>query len=774
MNRLPSLALLGLLCTCGPAVAEPVRFTARTAQSGPWSEAATWENNQVPRAGDYVQIRSGHVVTYDVHSDQALRLLHVAGRLTFARDRATRLDVGLIKVQPGEEASEDGFLCDHCPVDPRMPMPALEIGTADNPLPANVTATIRLTFFEGTDRESLPGILVCRGRWDVHGAPLSRTWVKLGATAHPGADLVTLSEPVIGWKTGDRIILTGAKTTRGYNGTLRGSNASDTEVRTITRIEGTTLTLNQPLGKEHLGNGAYRNEVANLSRNVVVESAQPDGVRGHTMYHRNSAGGISHAEFRHLGKEGVLGKYAIHFHLVRDSMRGSGVVGASIWDSHNRWLTIHGTDHLLVRDCVGYQSVGHGFFLEDATEQYNVLDRNLAVQAYAGKPLPKQVLPFDKNEGAGFWWANGRNTFTRNVSCENDHYGYLFEVARKDGFDPVLPLQMPDGTTERRDVRTLPFFRFEDNEAHTLGFYGFKFGDHNTGIQGDRHHPFIVRNLKTWRTHYEIRPDLAYFLVDGLHMSEGNYGIYQADYDYHVYRNLYFRAGQGGINRAGKAGGGNGRSISIQPGPYTVENVTFDNYGRSKDGRLIVLHATSPQEGQYAHFRNIVVKDSEAVMVDDTVPGPGRNLLHGITYYFHDPLQKGQATKVVSVKYPELMTDGDYQSLEGFTGTNARAIQVKNVEFPALLDPVDDLPPASLITSVRLSGGKIHVRGVSHDNGVLDSVTVNGAKAAILSAVAGVVDWEITLDRPGNGRLEARSRDKDGNVEKVTHVWKLP
>jgi hypothetical protein len=34
-------------------------------------------------------------------------------------------------VQPGEEATEDGFLCDHSPVDLKMPMPASEIGTPD-------------------------------------------------------------------------------------------------------------------------------------------------------------------------------------------------------------------------------------------------------------------------------------------------------------------------------------------------------------------------------------------------------------------------------------------------------------------------------------------------------------------------------------------------------------------------------------------------------------------------------------------------------------------
>ena len=114
-----------------------------------------------------------------------------------------------------------------------------------------------------------------------------------------------------------------------------------------------------------------------------------------------------------LGKEGVLGRYSIHFHLVRDTMRGASVIGASIWDSGNRWITIHGTDYLVVRDCVGYGSIGHGFFLEDGTEVFNVLDRNLAVQSFKARPLPKQVLPFDPNDGAGFWWANSLNAFTR-------------------------------------------------------------------------------------------------------------------------------------------------------------------------------------------------------------------------------------------------------------------------------------------------------------------------------------------------------------------------
>ncbi len=74
----------------------------------------------------------------------------------------------------------------------------------------------------------------------------------------------------------------------------------------------------------------------------------------------------------------------------------------------------------MVRDCVGYDAVGHGYFLEDGTEVYNVFDRNLAVMGVRGKPLPQQVLPYDQNLGSGFWWANSLNTFTRNVAAECD------------------------------------------------------------------------------------------------------------------------------------------------------------------------------------------------------------------------------------------------------------------------------------------------------------------------------------------------------------------
>jgi hypothetical protein len=514
--------------------------------------------------------------------------------------------------------------------------------------------------------------------------------------------------------------------------------------------------------------------VANLSRNVVIESADPDGVRGHTVYHRHSAGGISYAEFRHLGKEGRLGRYPIHFHLVRDSMRGSGVVGASIWDSKNRWMAIHGTDYLLVRDCVGYGSVGHGYFIEDGTEQYNLLDRNLAVQCYAGKRLPDQALPFDANEGAGFWWANGRNTLVRNVACENHRYGFRFEINRIHDKDPVLPLRQPDGTVAARDVRTVPFFRFEDNESHCEGLYSFFFGDDPAGsVHGDKQHPFVARNLRAWQTHYALRPTVAFFLMEKLNVDDAAYGVYHPDYNGHVYRDVRVnRVSAEPINRGHD-------DESIQFGSFTYDRLSIENCSGMP---LIQLSCTAPVDGLEGHFRNLRVvkanypREQRVVDLGVGVVLPEEKLMKGVAYYFHDSAggPAGKALRVVSVKFPGLMSGGEYKSVPGFTGKGVRAAEVEGVEFPTLLEPIDDLPPATMITSVRREGDKVVVRGVSQDNGNVASVNVGSDRALIVANHAGVAIWEITMDRKrvAGATVVARATDDAGNSEKV--VQELP
>ena len=758
--------------------AESVVFNARTVRSGFWSDIETWEGGRQPKTGDFVQVCSAHTVTYDVHSDASLRMLHIAGTLTFSRKKSTLLDVGLIKIEPGDTAQEDGFDCDdeHGASPPLVvgtQQPALEIGTLASPIPTGISATIRLRHFPGTNTETLPAILSCEGRWSVHGAPMKRTWLKLAVPAEVGDVSVTLEHPVSDWHVGDRVIITssqmqGPETGATFKkGPFGRQKPVGTEERLIKTIDGVVLTLDRPLQKAHRSEELMRCEVANLTRNVVIESAEPAGVRGHTMYHHGSSGGISYAEFRHLGKEGVLGKYAIHFHLVRDTMRGSGVTGASIWDSHNRWVTIHGTDHLLIRDCVGYQSRGHGFFLEDATEQWNVLDRNLAVQAFGSVRLPKQVLPFDPNDGAGFWWANGRNTFVRNSACENDHYGYHFQIAKTLDFDPLLHLSGTDGEVTQRDVRTVPFLRFEDNESHSEGLFDFRFGDESHGtVHGDREHPFIARNLRAWESHYVIRPNVQFFLLEGLKVKNAAYGIYHPDYDAHVYRDLEFHS----VNSEPLNGGHDEESIPF--GNFTYDRLTFEDCRMARDP-LIQLTRIGFKADISGHFRNISVQNClpSGSGIVDFGGGPRTNKLDNpVSYFFHDSPTSGTTTQVASVRIPSVAGDALYKSVVNWSGPEARVVSIKEFPFPDLLAPVDDLPPATLVTSIESHGAKRIVRGVSHDNGEVQLVTVNGLPARITVQHAGVADWVISLELPADGQLIAQSSDGEGNVELTPHA----
>ena len=156
----------------------------KSARSGPWSAAATWEGGKVPAAGAQGPgPHRAHRRLRRASPTDVIRSIHVAGTLSFARDRRhparRRPDQ-----DPGRRRRQRGRLRLRRPragPEAGRPRPALEVGTPEQPIPASNTALIRLHPSRGMDKESCPAIVCCGGRMDFHGAPLSRTWVKLGA-----------------------------------------------------------------------------------------------------------------------------------------------------------------------------------------------------------------------------------------------------------------------------------------------------------------------------------------------------------------------------------------------------------------------------------------------------------------------------------------------------------------------------------------------------------------------------------------------------------------
>ncbi|MDB5342624.1 MAG: hypothetical protein JWP89_1001 [Schlesneria sp.] len=557
-------AVAGLIASTTQA--DEIRLV-RSQQSGPWSAKETWEGSQIPHANDRVLIRKGHAVEYDVESSNVIRLVQIAGTLEFARDKNTRLEAGLISVLASETPTEEGFDCHMLPTHstPGEVRPALLVGRPGAPIADDHTATIRLHYVEGMDKLSCPALINCGGHMEIHGRPMRNTWVKMKRSSEIGANSVTLAEGVEDWRDGDQVIVTSTKRQlerRGQSGGfLDNAQTEARHIRSVGRKDftgGYPLGLDKPLIHGHFAEGDFCAEVANLTRNVVVESAAPDGVRGHTMVHVHSSGSISYAEFRHLGKRDVLGRYSLHFHLCGDTMRGGSVIGASIWDSHNRFLTIHGTDSMVVRDCVGYKSIGHGFFLEDGTEVNNIIDHNLAVTVAPGNPLPKQVIPFDPNRGAGFWFANCQNVFTRNVAAECTEYGYRFDCKQTDTFNPVQPIRQPDGTLQSQDTRVMPFIRFEDNEAHTMKFFclnlrgvtrpaggGLDIYDQNVTLAREAAdamppagQPFWIRNFRCWEANWAVHLGTTGVFVDGLDVFKSDVAIWRSIMDRSGFRRM--------------------------------------------------------------------------------------------------------------------------------------------------------------------------------------------------------------------------------------------
>ena len=140
----------------------------------------------------------------------------------------------------------------------------------------------------------------------------------------------------------------------------------------------------------------------------------------------------------------------------------------------------------------------------------------------------------------------------------------------------------------------------------------------------------------------------------------------------------------------------------------------------------------------------------------------------GVPYFIHDYFGPGKHAKVISSRAKDLLVDGNkYRKENGLTGNESLVTEVSDVDFPELLHPVDDLPPCTIITRIDETGGRLHVRGTTHDNGVVKTVSVNGKPARILSQAHGVADWSIQL--PKSKSVTATATDATGNREQIPH-----
>jgi hypothetical protein len=347
------------------------------------------------------------------------------------------------------------------------------------------------------------------------------------------------------------------------------------------------------------------------------------------------------------------------------------------------------------------------------------------------------------------------------------------------------PCRAPGGGEEKIDIRTLPFYRFEANEAHTEGVYGMVFaGNNQRGDPIDKtsefakidrtgpdvRHPHIVRDVKIWQVHYGLRPQVPNLLLDRATIDHATYGIYRPALENHVYRDLTIVATTSEpFNRSMD-------DASTQFGRLTVDGLDFQDCPHDSHVPLIQISDNNPTGQAESHFRNVRRLDSKGASRRALVNRGGGTRVppitdSGVPVYLHDYFGPGRTAKIASTTAADLKGDqAEWRKEPPLTGDESVVTEVKDILFPKLLDPVDDLAPTTMVTRTRVQGGRVFVSGISHDNGTIAAVVVNGQPATILSANAGVVDWEIALDAVPDGKLVASARDEAGNLEKTGHA----
>jgi hypothetical protein len=434
-----------------------------------WSDPKSWPDGKVPREGDAVTIAHDRSIILDV-SPPALRSLTINGKLSFADDRDISLTTEWIYVPGGE----------------------LEIGSEAHPHTRNAVITLTDNVKdENINTMGDRGIMLLNGALSLHGGR-KNSWTRLSATAKAGATRIQVLN-ASAWRKGDVIVLASTD-----------FNPRQAEERTITAISGNALTLDRPLAYMHFGQITFgvdeRGEVGLLTRNIRIQASEDAGKTyfgGHIMAMAGSRMYLSGIELNRMGQHMHLARYPIHWHILGEG-KGQYIKNASIHDTFNRCVTVHGTNNLRIENNVTYNTVGHCFFMEDGIEHGNEFIKNLAIQTkchptmecvpqnlaangernypYKDRAAVREVsfsrkntlLPSD-NTVSSFWITNPDNSYIDNVAAGSDENGFWLS----------LP-EHPNGAFLGSEVslktwpRRTPMRAFKGNVSHS-NFDGFMF-----------------------------------------------------------------------------------------------------------------------------------------------------------------------------------------------------------------------------------------------------------------------------------------------------------
>jgi hypothetical protein len=428
----------------------------------PWGAAATWNGQPIPTSGDAVLvpenacvgIESG--VAWSVTVEGELLALDTAqGGLT------TRfLDVHLASASVGIAPQGTSLF---------------QVGTEGAPYVGTFELLLNddRTDSNRTNPDPDPKLYNALhvsddGMVEMHGQKRT-SWLRLAQDAGPNTPLgpltIMLERVPDGWGPGDNIII--ASSDRDFEHAEPATIASIVAVPNPPGqpLASVTLEVQAPLDFYHCGQVLQfapplasqpsvldqRAEVGLLSHNVKItappRTPSPTSLGGHIMIEASRSdlthggfGRFSGVELFNLGRAGQTARYPIHWHMLLGAGKDQYMKGSSIRYSNNRAAVVHGTDYVLFEDNVAWEHYGHGVFLEDGSEQFNVFRKNLILStrppSLANRILPSDTEPrlpggFQNRAPAAFWITNPNNVFEDNVVGGADGTGYWFALPKR-------------------------------------------------------------------------------------------------------------------------------------------------------------------------------------------------------------------------------------------------------------------------------------------------------------------------------------------------------
>lgn len=427
--------------------------------NGSWQNTSTWSTGVLPTSADNITIPQG--ITVNLVGIAKAKTITVEGTLQAFKGQKNNASIDLETEMIMVMGANALF----------------EIGTEEQPYIADGKCTITLVGQDnntsGAMGDNFIGVMN-GGTVKLHGKE-KVSWTHLGAKASIGATQITLSEAV-DWEIGDEILIVSSRT-----------NPDEAEKRTITAISVDKLTVSfaQALKFPHFSElktytrptdnktwtADLRAEVGLLSHNIKIQgdvSGEQTGFGGHIMAMMNSTLVASNIELYRMGQKAKLGKYPWHWHLLHEFGNGQYIKNSSIHKSFNRAITVHGTSYTTLDNNFIYDHIGHGVFLEDGTERFNIIKNNVAlltkkpVKGEEVTPSDNQLNEVQNRTPATYWITNPNNTFQNNVAAGTVGTGYWFAFPQK---------PMGDSANDPRyngiEPYKEPLGLFKGNKAHS-------------------------------------------------------------------------------------------------------------------------------------------------------------------------------------------------------------------------------------------------------------------------------------------------------------------